>query len=44
MTTRKKYSKEFKPDAVSLVHEQGYTRKKAANSLDINPLKCLDAG
>jgi transposase len=37
MTTRKKYSKEFKLDAVSLVLEQGYTRKEAASSLDINP-------
>ncbi|MCP4409558.1 MAG: transposase [Gammaproteobacteria bacterium] len=36
MTTRKKYSKEFKLDAVSLVLEQGYTRKEAAVSLDIN--------
>ena len=36
MTTRKKYSKEFKLDAVSLVLDQGYTRKEAAKSLDIN--------
>ena len=36
MTTRKKYSKEFKLDAVSLVLEQGYTRREAARSLDIN--------
>lgn len=36
MKERKKYSKEFKLDAVSLVLEQGYTRKEAANSLDIN--------
>ena len=36
MTTRKKYSKEFKLDAVSLVLEQGYSRKEAATSLDIN--------
>ncbi len=36
MTTRKKYSKEFKLDAVSLVIEQGYTRSKAARSLGIN--------
>jgi transposase len=36
MTTRKKYSKEFKLDAVSLVLDQGYTRREAATSLDIN--------
>jgi len=36
MTTRKKYSKEFKLDAVSLVLDQGYTRREAAKSLDIN--------
>ena len=29
MTTRKKYSKEFKLDAVSLVTEQGYQRPEA---------------
>jgi transposase len=37
MKTRKKYSKEFKLDAISLVTEQGYTRQEAASSLDINP-------
>ncbi len=36
MTTRKKYSKEFKLDAVSLVTEQGYSRAEAARSLGIN--------
>jgi transposase len=36
MTTRKKYSKEFKVDAVSLVLDQGYTRREAARSLDVN--------
>ena len=36
MATRKKYSKEFKLDAVSLVLDQGYTRREAARSLDIN--------
>ena len=36
MTTRKKYSKEFKLDAVSLVTDQGYTRTEAARSLEIN--------
>lgn len=37
MTTRKKYTKEFKLDAVSLVLEQGYSRAEAARSLEINP-------
>ena len=37
MTTRKQYSKEFKLDAVSLVLEQGYSRKEAGASLDVNP-------
>ena len=37
MATRKKYSKEFKLDAVSLVTEQGYTRSEASRSLGINP-------
>lgn len=36
MTTRKKYPKEFKLDAISLVLEQGYTRVEAAKSLEIN--------
>jgi transposase len=36
MNIRKKYSKEFKLDAVSLVSEQGYSRVEAARSLDIN--------
>lgn len=36
MTTRKKYSKEFKLDAISLVIDQGYTRAEAARSLGIN--------
>ncbi len=36
MTIRKKYSKEFKLDAVSLVTEQGYKRSEAARSLGIN--------
>ena len=36
MTTRRKYSKEFKWDAVSLVTDQGYTRTEAGRSLDIN--------
>lgn len=36
MSSRKKYSKEFKLDAVSLVVEQDYTRAEAAKSLGIN--------
>jgi hypothetical protein len=37
MTTRKKYPKEFKLDAVSLVLEQEYTKAEASRSLGINP-------
>ena len=36
MTTRKKYSKEFKLDAVSLVKEQNCSRSEAARNLCIN--------
>lgn len=36
MSIRKKYSKEFKLDAVSLVLEQDYSRIEAARSLGIN--------
>ena len=36
MTTRKKYTKEFKLDAISLVLDQGYTRTAAAKSLGVN--------
>jgi transposase len=36
MTIRKKYSKEFKLDAVGLVTEQGYTQVDAAKSLGLN--------
>ncbi len=36
MMTRKKYSKEFKLDAISLVLDQGYTRTDAGKSLDIS--------
>jgi transposase len=36
MQQRKKYTKEFKLDAVSLVTDQGYTRIEAARSLGIN--------
>ncbi len=38
MSTRKKYSKEFKLDAISLVLEQNYTRAEAARSLAIHPV------
>ena len=36
MATRKKYPKEFKLDAISLVLDQGYTRREAARSLGIH--------
>ena len=36
MTTRQKYSKAFKLDAVSLVLDQDHTRREAARSLDTN--------
>lgn len=36
MMIRKKYSKEFKLDAINLVLDQGYTRVEAAKSLNIN--------
>ena len=36
MKIRKKYSKEFKLDAISLVLEQGYSRAEAARNLDLN--------
>ena len=36
MAARKKYTKEFKLDAVSLVTDQGYTRTEAGRSLGIN--------
>ncbi len=36
MTTRKRYPKEFKLDAISLVLEQDYTRAEAAKSLGLN--------
>jgi transposase len=37
MTTRKKYPKEFKLGAVSLVLEQEYSKAEASRSLRINP-------
>ena len=36
MTTRKKYTREFKLDAISLVLEQNYTRTEAAKNLGLN--------
>jgi transposase len=36
MTTRKKYSKEFKLDAVRLIKDQSYKPSEAARSLGIN--------
>lgn len=36
MNTRKKYSREFKLDAISLVADQGFTQLEAARSLGIN--------
>ena len=33
---RRQYTKEFKLDAVSLVMDQGFSRKEAAASLEIN--------
>ena len=37
MKVRKKYSKEFKLDAISLVNEQGYNNSEAARNLGISP-------
>ena len=36
MTTRKRYYKEFKLDAVSLIMEQEYPRAEAAKSLGVS--------
>lgn len=36
MTTRKKYTKEFKEGAVSLVLEQNYSRREAGASLGVH--------
>jgi len=36
VSVRKKYSKEFKLDAVSLVLDQGYSRAEAARNLGLN--------
>ena len=35
---RRKYSREFKREAVGLVTEQGYTIAEAARNLDIHPV------
>ena len=37
MTARKKYPKQFKLDAISLVLEQEYTQAEASPSLGVNP-------
>ncbi|MCU7879505.1 MAG: transposase, partial [Candidatus Thiodiazotropha sp. (ex Lucinoma aequizonata)] len=37
MATRRKYSKEFKLDAISLLKEQGYATTEATSSLGIRP-------
>ncbi len=37
MAARKKYSKEVKLDAISLLIEQGYTKAEASRNLGINP-------
>ncbi len=37
MTARKKYSKEFKLDAIALVVEQKYSRTEAARNLGLSP-------
>lgn len=37
MNARKKYSKEFKLDAISLVVDQKFSRAEAARNLEINP-------
>lgn len=34
---RKKYSQEFKGEAVGLVVDQGYSKAEAGRSLDVNP-------
>ena len=37
MTKRKKYSKEFKLDAIALVVEQNYSQTEASRNLGVNP-------
>jgi transposase len=37
MTTRKKYSKEFKLDAIALVVDQNYSQAEASRNLGVNP-------
>jgi len=37
MTIRKKYSKEFKLDAIALVVEQNYSQAEASRNLGVNP-------
>jgi len=44
MTRRKKYSKEFKLDAVSLVLEKNYTKAAAARNLEVNSYSLRSLG
>jgi transposase len=37
MIKRKKYSQEFKLDAISLIVEQGYSQAETARNLSVNP-------
>lgn len=37
MTKRKKYSKEFKLDAIALVVEQNHSQAEAARNMGVNP-------
>ena len=41
--TRKRYTPEFKREAVSLVTEHGYSKAEAGRSLDVNPNQALAA-
>ena len=41
---RKKYTQEFKEEAVKLITEQGYQIAEAARSLGDNEKTCWDAG
>ena len=42
MAQAKRYPKEFKDEACRLVTEQGYTRRRAAEQLGVNPLTLKD--
>lgn len=41
MTDSKRYSKEFKLDALSLVVDQGHTRSELSKMLGVNPKQFL---